>query len=73
MKRILRVATSATVALALAGCAADGSFAPGAGEAILGVGLATLGAAAGIAAARQPVYVVPAPVCYQTIYGPRCY
>lgn len=69
---------------ALAGCTADGGLKPGVGEAILGVGVATLAVAAGVAAARQPVYVepvyiAPAPVyvvperrCYATPFGWRC-
>jgi hypothetical protein len=65
-----RLLIALLTAALLASCAADGGLKPGVGEAMLGVGLATLGVAV---AARQPVYVVPARPCYQTYYGWRCF
>jgi hypothetical protein len=60
----------ATITAALfSGCTAEGGLKPGVGEAMLGIGLATLGVAV---AARQPVYAVSARPCYATPFGWRC-
>lgn len=70
MKRLLITLLAAAL---LTSCAEDGSLKPGVGAAILGVGLATLGVAVGMAAMQpEPVYVVPVRPCYATPFGWRC-